>query len=178
MPVAGRPRLGGLLAGALTLALTLGGCSNLDSTGAARAEQPCSLLSEAQLASLGRTHLRTGFAVDGQQEGTGNPGSRVCQYRIEVMNDTKATRGVDGGVELYAYTKNSQKALAFFRSLSSDEEEITGMGDAAWWSARNQRLLIIKGDILLMVHFQVPAEYHDRDRPLAVAVGQLVADQV
>jgi hypothetical protein len=178
MPVVGLPRRGVLLAGTLLLTVALGGCTTEESAGRARAQEPCSLLSQAQLAGLGRTHLRTGFAVDSQQEGTGNQGSKVCTYRIEVMSDPQDDRGEDGGVELHAYTEKSHEALTFFRSLSSDEEEITGLGDFAWWSVRNQRLLILKGDILLMVHFQVPSDFRERDTSFAIAVGQQVASQI
>jgi hypothetical protein len=170
----------------LLVAAGLTGCSVTGAAGtggsAARAAHPCTLLTRSELAALGRARLGSGFAVDGQEEAAGNPGSRVCQYRLRVPASDgagdPAGSQADAGLELYAYTSNARRALSYYRSLTSDGEALPGLGDGAWWSTHGQQLLVVRGQTLVLAHFQLPRAYRERSRALALDLGGLTAGRL
>lgn len=161
----------------------LSGCSILNpapsagDTATARASQPCLLMSQPELTDLVEAKLAPGAVASSRQEADGHPG-RVCSYHLDGGTAGSARGALDGGVEVHTYTDDTRRSLAYYRSLASDFVPVTGLGQQAWWSDGQQRLLVLTAGVLMIVDLQLPGGYQDAARPFALAAGQLLVGRL
>lgn len=142
--------------------------------GAARTDiDPCALLSEAELEAQSGAAGVDAFEVTKQEAKP--PDSRGvfrCDTYFNVI-DGSSTITATAAVEVR--TKDAAGEYKKLREFGSTErEDVSGLGDKAFWAVEATRLTILDDDLVVIVDVGMPGVIAETNRPVAEALAPIV----
>jgi hypothetical protein len=142
--------------------------------------EACDVLTKDEIEDLATVAGVTAIQFTEQQPGSVSvPGRLTCKHVFKVVEVEGSGRSeIDAVVDTIISTERGGSEYDRLSQFGGAAAEVSGIGDKAVWLEDNGELLVLVGDRLVRIQPGMPGIMEETNRPVAEAVGKIVAERV